>query len=299
MTNDQNNVTVVTGASTGIGRAVALRQARAGDRVWGLVRTPRNCSDLTQLAESEGLDLRLVRADVCDDDSIEAAFAEIFKHSGRVNALVNNAGLFLGSTLEATSMDELCGMVEVNFLGAIRCIKQVLPAMRQNGGGVIASVTSQSTQAIFPTWAAYAGSKCALEGALESLAMEVREFGIRVAIVQPGITLTAMRGKIQPRSDPAAYDRLLKRYRTLIAADRTESMAADDVAQAIASVLADPMTPFRTRVGVDAVRNIALRESITDEQWVGLFGRVDDDDFYGAWVGLAGGRDPRARVDLD
>lgn len=294
---EQRILTVVTGASTGIGRAVALRQARAGDRVRALVRSPEACRDLIELAAAEGLDLSIVRADVSDDTSVSEAFAAVIAADGPVGRLVNNAGLFFGSTLEQNSLDELRDMFEVNYFGAMRCIKQVLPGMREAGGGVIAAVTSQSSQAIFPTWTAYAGSKCALEGSLESLAMEVRELGIRVAIVQPGITLTAMRGKIKPRTNPLAYDRMLQRYRTLIAADRTESMAPDDVARAIERVLNDPASPFRTRVGTDAVRNIALRQSVSDERWVGLFGQESDDDFYAEWMTLAGVPDPRIAAD--
>lgn len=290
-------VTVVTGASTGIGRAVAERQARAGDSVWALVRDPGACTDLAALAEAERLDLRIVKADVADDRSVDAAFDIVLGESGHVDRFVNNAGLFYGSTLEANSLDEIRAVFEVNYFGAIRCIRRVLPGMRDAGGGVIAAVTSQSSQAIFPTWTAYAGSKSALEGSLESIAMEVAGFGIRVAIVQPGITLTAMRGKITPRTNPEAYAHMLDRYRTLIAADRTESMVPDDVALAIQGVLDDPASPFRTRVGADAVRNIALRESVTDEQWVGLFGLETDDEFYAQWMRMSGLPDPRVLLD--
>jgi retinol dehydrogenase 8 len=194
-------------------------------------------------------------------------------------------------------MDEIRDMFEVNYFGAIRCIRQVLPGMREAGGGAIAVVTSQSSRAIFPTWTAYAGSKCALEGSLESIAMEVREFGIRVHIIQPGITLTAMRGKIKPRVNPPAYDRVVARYRTLVAADRTESMAPDDVARAIEPVLSDPSSPFRTVVGTDAVRNIALRQRVSDERWIALFGQDSDDEFFAEWVDLAGVPDPRTLFD--
>ena len=289
--------TVVTGASTGIGHAVALRQARKGDRVWSLVRSLERSADLIETAQKEGLALTLLEADVTDPVATEAAFAQIHSESGHVDRLVNNAGMFLGSTLEATSFDELVAMTEVNFLGAMRCIKEVLPRMRAAGSGVIACVTSQSTQAIFPTWTAYAGSKCALEGAMEALAMETADLGIRVVLVQPGITLTAMRGKIEPRENPAAYERMLKRYRTIIAADRTESMAPDDVAREIEKALDDDATPFRIRVGVDARRNIALRASVSDEEWTRLFGVEDDEDFYATWIRLAGVPDPRTLVE--
>lgn len=289
----KKTVTVVTGASTGIGRATAIRQARAGDRVWALVRDPEASADLLHEANTEGLDLQLVQGDVRDDDSVEEAFGRVLSSDGAVNRLVNNAGLFFGSTLEANTMDEIRDIFEVNYFGAIRCTKQVIPGMREAGGGVIVAVSSNSSQAIMPTWTAYAGSKAGLEASLESIGMEVREFGIRVAIVQPGITLTAMRGKIKPRVNPPAYDRLVTRYRTIIAADRTSSMTPDDVAQAIEQVIEDPSSPFRTLVGADAVRNIAIRRGVTDERWLALYGAESDDEFYAEWVALSGSRDPR------
>lgn len=289
--------TVVTGASTGIGRATALRQARAGDRVWALVRTPSACTDLAELAMVEGLDLRIAACDVSRDDSVDAAFAQILDDGGRVDRLVNNAGLFTSATLEAETIADIKDVFEVNYFGALRCVQKVLPGMREAGGGVVCAVTSNSSQAIFPSWTAYAGSKCALEGSLESVAHEVAAFGIRIAIVQPGITLTAMRGKISARSNPPAYEAILRRYRTIIAADRRESMDPDDVAIAIGRVLTDPASPFRTRVGADAVRNIALRERIGDEDWVTLFAPIEDDDFYARWSDLAGVPDARTIAD--
>lgn len=294
---DPRTTTVVTGASTGIGRAAAVRQARAGDRVWALVRTPSACADLAELATAEGLDLRIVACDVSRDDSVDAAFAEILADGGRVDRLVSNAGLFTSATLEAETVAEIKDVFEVNYFGALRCVQKVLPGMREAGGGVICAVTSNSSQAILPSWTAYAGSKCALEGSLESVAHEVAAFGIRIAIVQPGITLTAMRGKIAARPSPAAYDTVLARYRTMIAAGRTESMDPDDVAIAIQRILADPAPPFRTPVGADAERNIALRRSIGDEEWVRLFAPAEDDDFYAGWSALAGVPDARTVAD--
>lgn len=289
--------TVVTGASTGIGRASAVRQARAGDRVWALVRRPSACEDLAALAAAESLDLRIVACDVSQDASVDAAFAEILADRGRVDRLVNNAGLFTSAPLEAETIAEIKDVFDVNYFGALRCVQKVLPGMRQAGGGVICAVTSNSAQAILPSWTAYAGSKCALEGSLESVAHEVAAFGIRIAIVQPGITLTAMRGKIAARPSPAAYDGVLSRYRTMIAAGRTESMDPDDVAIAIERVLADPASPFRTPVGADAVRNIELRRFIGDERWVRLFAPAKDDDFFAQWSELTGLPDARTLAD--
>ncbi|NHF62127.1 SDR family NAD(P)-dependent oxidoreductase [Microcella pacifica] len=293
----RQTVTVVTGASTGIGRAVALRQARAGDRVWALVRDPAACAEIENTAQHEGLALHLVAGDVTDDASTAAAFKHILDVSGHVDRLISNAGAYLGAPFESMTVDELRGVFEVNYFGALRCVSHVLPGMRRAGGGIIIAVSSQSSEAIFPTWTAYAGSKRALEASLESLALEVASLGIRIAIVQPGITATAMRTKIQPRSNPPAYDALLQRYRTIIAADRGDSMEPDDVAQAIQRTIEDAQSPWRVRVGRDAQRNIDMRQAAGDEQWISLFGATSDDTFFAAWTALSGSPDPRDRAD--
>lgn len=293
---DTTRTTVVTGASTGIGRASAIRQARGGDRVWAIVRDPSRSVDLVEQAREERLPLTVVEGDVSKDSSVDAAFDQILS-DGRVDRLVNNAGLFYSSTLEGQTLKELHEVFEVNYFGAMRCVRKVLPGMRQSGSGVICAVSSNSAQSIFPSWAAYSGSKAALEASLESVAMETAALGIRVSIIQPGITLTSMRSKIKPRTNPDAYEETLTRYRTVIAADRNQSMDPDDVATAIENALTDASTPFRVQVGADAVRNVALRRRVGDDEWVRLFSPDSDDKFYADWAARIGGPDPRTVLD--
>lgn len=292
MTSSSRAVTVVTGASTGIGHATAVRQARAGDRVWALVRDPDAAARLRGLAAAEALELIPGICDVTDDASVTDAFDAVLARAGRIDRLVCNAGTYAGATLETHGMDEIQALFDVNVFGALRCIRAVLPGMRMARTGTIVALSSQSSQAILPTWAAYAGSKRALEGALEALAMEVAGLGIRVHVIQPGSTLTAMRGKIRPRENPPGYERMLERYHAVIAADRTASLAPDDVAQAIERVLDDPRAPFRTLVGEDAVRNTARRAAATDEEWTTLFGLASDEAFSAAWTRLGAGSTP-------
>lgn len=299
MSSSSRSVTVITGASTGIGRATALRQARAGDCVWALVRRPEESAELAETARAEGLDVTLGACDVTDDASVATAFRAVHDRDGRVDRLVCNAGAYAGATLEAHDMAEIRAVFDVNVFGALRCIKSVLPGMRARRSGSIVALGSQSSRAILPTWAAYAGSKCALDGALEALAAEVAGFGIRVHLVQPGSTLTAMRGKNRPRENPVDYDRILARYHAVVAADRTTSLSPDDVAGAIAHALEDDEAPLRTLVGEDAIRNIARRRVATDEEWVRLFAAATDDAFFDRWTAWGGGFDPRAAAGTD
>lgn len=277
-------LTVVTGASTGIGRAVALRQARAGDRVRAIVREPDACGALRDEARAEGLDLRLVAADLTDEEASTAAFAGILSADGPVDRLVCNAGRFVGAPLEDLALDEIRAVFEINYFGALRAIQAVLPGMRAHRRGTIVALSSQSAAVVLPTWAAYSASKRALEASLEALAMETAELGIRVAIVQPGSTRTAMREKITPRHTIPDYDAMQARYRAAVEADRETGMVPDDVATVVASVLEDPDAPLRTAVGVDAHRNLARRRSLDDAAWVRMFASGSIEDMRDRWL---------------
>ena len=280
------NVTVVTGAGAGIGFAISLRQARAGDQVWALVRSPESGHELSDMASRENLPIEVRVADVTSDTSVAKAFEEILRSSGQVDRLVCNAGVFLGSTFESTTLDEFAGVFDVNYFGVLRTIKEVLPGMRERGEGTILALSSQSSEFILPTWAAYSGSKRALEATLEALAVEVGMYGIRIALVQPGSTRTTMRDKILPRENHESYSPILGRHHTVIMADREQGMEPDQVAQAVEGVLSMEHPPWRTRVGADAHRNTAMRELPGDDSWICLFQIPDDEEFFRDWSAL-------------
>ncbi len=283
---NDRNVTVITGASTGIGEAIALRQARAGDRVWALVRNPEACAVLQDTANRENLRLELREADVTDNDSVRSAIRHVIHQSSRIDNLVCNAGVFVGATFESLTVEDHEDVFDVNYFGVLRVIVEVLPTMRAQRSGTIVAMSSQSSEPVLPTWSAYSGSKRALEASLEALAVEVGLLGIRIALVQPGSTKTEMRKKITERTNHHDYNTALSRYRDIVMADRETSMEADEVAAAVENILRAESPPWRTRVGADALRNTAMRAVAGDDRWVGLFQIPDDYTFRDSWLKL-------------
>jgi NAD(P)-dependent dehydrogenase (short-subunit alcohol dehydrogenase family) len=264
-------VTLVTGSSTGIGRATALHLAREGHRVWASMRDLARGNALREAAESESLPIERVRLDVTDPASVEAAVASVLDSAGRIDNLICNAGFHAGHAMEDTELEVYQRLLDTNFLGGIRCIKAVLPRMRERGSGCVVGVTSQSGRLVHPTLSAYSASKFAMEAALEALALEVAGFGIRVAIVEPGLTFTAAQSK---------------------ANDAGVASSAEQVAAAISEAIHGGEAKLRHLVGRDAERNASGRSRVSDEEWVAMHGAEADDEFHEQWA-AAFGTDPR------
>ena len=182
-------VALVTGASSGIGRATAALLAESGYRVFGAVR---NIPSAMPIRNVEFLQL-----DVRDDESVKEAVRSLVSRAGRIDALVNNAGYALIGSLEETSIEEAKQLFETNFFGVLRVTQEVLPIMRAQRYGRIVNVGSVVGFLPAPYQGIYAASKHALEGYSESLDHEVRQFGIRVSVVEPGFTRTKISQNIQ------------------------------------------------------------------------------------------------------
>ena len=174
-------VAIVTGATTGIGAATARALHAAGYRVFGTYRK----LPATQLP---GVDY--VACDVTNDQAVDAAVREVLAKAGRIDLLVNNAGVGLVGAAEESSLEQAKSIFDVNLFGAIRMTKAVLPAMRQQRSGRIVNISSVLGLIPSPFSALYASSKHAIEGYSESLDHEVRASGIRVVLVEPAYTST-------------------------------------------------------------------------------------------------------------
>ncbi|MDR6953856.1 NAD(P)-dependent dehydrogenase (short-subunit alcohol dehydrogenase family) [Ancylobacter sp. 3268] len=175
-------IVLITGVSSGIGRATALKFAEAGCRVYGTVR------NLTKAQALPGV--TLVEMDVRDETSIDRGIQTIIAQDKRIDVLVNSAGVTLLGATEETSIDEAQTLFDTNLFGLLRMIKAVLPHMREARSGRIVNVSSVLGFLPAPYMALYAASKHAVEGLSESLDHEVRQFGIRVALVEPSFTKT-------------------------------------------------------------------------------------------------------------
>ncbi|MDX3853937.1 oxidoreductase [Streptomyces sp. AK02-01A] len=254
---------LITGVSSGLGRAFATAALRAGHTVVGTVRKESDAETFTAL-DPERAHVRLL--DVTDEQEVFAVVREVEESVGAIDVLIANAGYGLEGTFEETPMAALRAQFEVNVFGAATTVQAVLPFMRERRRGHILAVTSMGGLAAFPGVSAYCGSKYALEGILESVGKEVAGFGIHVTALEPGSFRTDWAGRSMVRAPRtiAAYDELFEPIR---AARRTASgQQLGDPAKAAAAVLHVldvPRPPAHLVLGSDALRLVrAGREAV-------------------------------------
>jgi NAD(P)-dependent dehydrogenase (short-subunit alcohol dehydrogenase family) len=243
---------LITGSARGIGMATAQVLANRGHSVVA--------TDISQLSRSEGIQAHLL--DVTSDDSV----ARCLKEVGPLDAIVNNAGITGGGPVEDHPLDRFRQMFETNTLGPLRLIQAVLPDWRKRGSGVIVNVSSINGRVSSPLRAAYSASKFALEALTESLHYEVRRFGIRCVLIEPGNTATGIE-PIEPHKGPADYAGLWEQSAGVDTKMTGPSgpQGPEVVALAVASAIEDPATPLRVPVGQDAETILGLRRSLDDQ----------------------------------
>lgn len=248
----ESPVALVTGASSGIGRAVAARLAEEGFRTFGTSRDP--------VARPGPAGATTLRMDVRSDDSVAECVAEIERRCGRIDAVVANAGYALSGAVEETTLDEATAHIDTNFLGSVRTIRAALPAMRRQRSGRIVVVSSGLAAARSPFTAFYAAGKCALEGFAEALRHEVAPLGIHVSVVAPGyvrsnIEAAAVQGSLRIPDYEPWRSRTLGVLHHRLQHGKDPSRVAAQVLRLLRS--SDP--GFYTAVGGDAVGIAVLR----------------------------------------
>lgn len=269
---------LITGASRGIGMATSVALGRGGFQVAATMRDPSRSPDLARIAEREQLPIRIWSMDVDQDDSVSKTIASIREQWGPIDVLVNNAGIENRGAIEELDISRFRAVMETNYFGALRCIKSVLPAMREQRSGCIINITSVAGKIALAPFAPYTASKFALEALSEVLAQEVKPFNIRVAIVEPGIIDTAMaRGATAP--PPSSYPHA-QRIADLFGASIARSSTSPElVAQKIAGIVQSDDWKLRHPVGPDSEPFLQWRASMSDEQWV-EWSATDDDSWY-------------------
>jgi NAD(P)-dependent dehydrogenase (short-subunit alcohol dehydrogenase family) len=180
----ESKVVIVTGVSSGIGRAAAEKFAQQGCQVFGTVRSLSKATPLPGV--------QLIEMDVQDNASIQRAIQSVMDRSKRIDVLVNNAGVAMVGAMEETSMGEAAWLFETNVLGILRTSQAVLPHMRAQRSGRIVNVSSVLGFLPAPYMGLYSATKHAVEGLSETLDHEVRQFGIRVSLVEPSFTKTGL-----------------------------------------------------------------------------------------------------------
>ena len=253
-----SRVWFITGCTSGFGRALVDEARKCGERVVATARRPDALADLA------GDDVLVLGLDVTRPEDIEPALDAAADRFGRVDVLVNNAGVgFLGA-LEEASIEDLRAVMETMFFGPAALTRAVIPRMREQGGGAIVQISSQGGQVTAPGYSAYCAAKFALEGLSEAVAAEVAPFGVRVLIVEPGSFRTGLLGsglRTVPPMDP--YAASVGRTRAYVA--REDGRQAGDPARAAAAIATavdadDP--PLRLALGGDAVDAISAKHDI-------------------------------------
>jgi NAD(P)-dependent dehydrogenase (short-subunit alcohol dehydrogenase family) len=250
-----NRVWLITGASSGFGRAITEAAVAADDTV---VATARNAAVLTDLAAAHPGQVEPLALDVTDVAAIEATVSDVIARHGRIDVLVNNAGRAHVGAAEETSAAELRSLFDVHVFGPAALVRAVLPHMRKRRSGSIVQMSSMGGQLSFAGFSAYSGTKFALEGMSEALADEVRPLGIKVLIVEPGAFRTGLFGATTDSEQIADYSATVGPTRRMIQA--SDGQQPGDPAKAAAAILTAvdaPETPLRLPLGDDAVDAIS------------------------------------------
>jgi len=274
-------IAVVTGTSSGIGLATTLRLARSGYQVFAGMRNPAKADDLREIVESEKLPVEIITLDVTSDRSVEEAFA-LVEAAGPVDVLVNNAGIGGATPLELTPDDEHRLIFDTNYFGAVRCIKALLPMMRERGLGTIVNVTSITGRYAVPNQIAYSASKWALECLGEALAGELKRFGVRVVNIEPGVIMTKIfeNSEAATRYDKTSpYQPIMRRNGKFYLAGFQRGTSPEAVAETILESITTETYKLRWPVGEDAVSFAARRPDISDEDCVALNDDLSDEEY--------------------
>lgn len=258
---------LITGTSSGIGRATARRFQAAGWNVIATMRSPERETELNRLER-----VLVARLDVLDIASIEGAVAAGIARFGRIDALLNNAGYGAYGPLEATPMERVRRQFDVNVLGLIATTQAVLPHFRRNRAGVILNISSIGGRMTFPLGTLYHGTKFAVEGLSESLHYELEELGIRVKIIEPGMVKTDFAG----RSFEFSNDEALVEYQGVVHAllsalgPMAENASTPElIADTIFTAATDNTKQLRYEAGADATHLLAARRTTDDATFLG------------------------------
>lgn len=180
MAESNKRVVFVTGASSGIGNSCATFLAKKGFVVYGTSRNPR------AYAKKADEFFELLTMDVCNDASVKGAVEAVLSREGRIDVLMCNAGMGIAGSIEEAPVADVAMQMDVNFMGAVRTIQAVLPGMRKRGSGTILVTSSIGGRMGLPFTGFYCASKFALEGLVEALRLEIRQFGVQACLLEPG-----------------------------------------------------------------------------------------------------------------
>ncbi|AYC38822.1 oxidoreductase [Streptomyces griseorubiginosus] len=247
-----NKVWLITGASSGFGRALAEAALADGDVVVGAARRPGALDDLVAAHPDQ---MEALGLDVTDTAAAEAAVRGVVARHGRIDVLVNNAGRTHVGAFEETTEHELRELFDLHVFGPAALTRAVLPSMRARRSGAIVQMSSMGGQLSFAGFSAYSGTKFALEGMSEALADEVREYGVKVLVVEPGAFRTSLfeASRAGVSADSGVYAKVSRTREAVSGGDGTQAGDPAKAAALIRAALDAEATPLRLPLGDDAV----------------------------------------------
>lgn len=251
MKSKYGSVVLITGASSGIGKATAEYLASSGLKVYGTSRKAQ--VDNPDGFTGSGGFLRMIQLDVCSEDSAKKAINYVMEKEGRIDILINNAGFGIAGSVEDTSIEEAHSQLDTNFFGMLRMCRNVLPIMRKQKSGLIINTSSVAGVISIPYQSMYSASKYAVEAVTEAMRMEVAPFGIKVSMVEPGDTKTGFTDKrvyvSAAKGDSAYKNKFTKSINTM---EKSEQSGPPPmvVTKTIASIINSKNPPIRKTVGI-------------------------------------------------
>ena len=269
---------IVTGANSGIGRSTAITLAKNDYTVFATMRSLERGEKLREIAQELNLEIKEVELDVSDTDSVNQGINEILEQTDQIDVLINNAGVGSNAVIEDVDIESDKSVFETNFWGVVRCIQAVLPTMRQQKSGHIIQVSSIAGRVGLPAQPIYSASKWALEGLSENLAHDLSSFGVRVSIIEPGVTRTAILGKNNtvPQNDDFEniYARMLDMYMQGIEANIRPEAVSETILQCLESSSKQLRWPVAW--GAETMINARHDGSVSDEEWVKIGSLVNN-----------------------
>ncbi len=273
-------VALITGANSGIGRGAAIDLAAKGWTVYGSMRSLDKGEKLAALAAEAGVEVHPVVCDVTDGESVDRAVAEVTEAAGQIDVLVNNAGIGGNGVIEEAPLEMYAEVMDVNLYGIIRCVKAVAPQMRARRSGCIINISSVAGVIAAIAQGPYVASKWAVEGLSEGLAQDLAAFGIRVAIVEPGIVRTAIMAKnVDAPNASGDYDTHYRRLFAFYAAGLENPGHPSEVSEVIYEAATTDEPKLRWTCGWGGAELTERRPQISDADWVAL-GAIESDEEY-------------------
>ena len=261
-----SNTVLITGASSGIGRATAQYFHEKGWNVIATMRSPQTETELTQLDN-----VLVTQLDVTDSETIDQAVSQGLEKFGRIDALVNNAGYGAYGPLEAFPMENIRRQFDTNVIGLLEVTKAVLPHFRTQESGTIVNISSIGGKLTFPLGALYHGTKFAVEGISESLHYELEPIGIKVKIVEPGAIATDFGGRsfdFMNDESMMEYQGLVQKFMAVMGGASVHAAPPSVVAEVIWTAITDGSNTIRYTAGEDARELMAERNALDDESFI-------------------------------